>query len=349
MPIFGEKKSKILGVDLGSSAIKIVELERYKQSFRLVTYGIAERDQAITRFDTAQNQQKIAGLLKELTLKARATATRSVVAISALNVFNAVITLPKMPDKEITSAIRWEAKKMVPLPIDRVTLSWQIIPARNASEPADKLNIILTAAPKDVVENYLQIFKMCDLTLIGAETEITAMRRSLITDDEPILLMDIGATNTNMALFSKTIPVITRNIDVGGETIALNIANALNVSEERAKQFRDDIGLPTGAQFLHPVAKAMAFVIDNMVIREIRRIITSYHHDYQDTVKKIIILGGANKLKNFTAYISETLKIETEVADPWKKISYPTELKEELTELGAQMAVAAGLAMKQKN
>ncbi|MBU0598168.1 type IV pilus assembly protein PilM [Patescibacteria group bacterium] len=343
MPLGFNKSFNVVGVDLGSSTIKIVELEHTNNGSRLVTYGIAEQKHSLYKLDSQSNQKELASLLQEVVKKARVTTSRAVTAISSINAFNTVVDLPSMPDKEIKSAIQWEVKKIIPLPLEKMTLNWQIIPSQGKGK-----KILLTAAPKEIVEQYMEIFKKADLILTGIETDISALRRSTISNNTTALLIDIGATNTNIAIISNGLPVISRNIDVGSKTITLNIEKNMNVGPDRAEQFRDDIGLPKDSFIGHPAGRAISFVMDNMIIKEVKRVISTYQDNDKKDINKIVISGGCSHLKNITSYFSRELKIETIIGDPWQNITYPEALAEELKKIGPNLAVAVGLALRKK-
>jgi type IV pilus assembly protein PilM len=258
--------------------------------------------------------------------------------------------MPVMPKNEIEAAIRWEAKKMVPLPLEKMSIDWHPVPV-DPDDPKekDKFKIIMTAAPSDVIQGFLSMMKIAGLQLVGLETEATALRRSLLPLAHGCqLLLDMGASTSNVIIFDHGLPVVTRNIDVGGEAINRNIANAMNISMERAGQFRDDIGLPANGPATHPVHQAIIFVVDNLIIQELARVLSSYQLGGGHPVDQITIAGGCSHIKNLDAYLAAKTKLKTAIGNPWQEVSYHPELKPHLDKLAPQMAVAIGLALKVK-
>lgn len=353
MAFFNKKESSVVGIDLGSTSIKIVELKRSNNQPQLVTYGVALKDHTAAENSSLEGIEKSVANLKEIINKARVTTNKTISALPATSVFSTIIELPNMPKKEINSAIHWEAKKFVPLPLEKISLDWDILPVPASSNQDEKkenksIKVFLTAAPKEIINKHLEIFRQADLELIGLETEITALRRSLVPNQAGIfMIIDIGATNTNMIIFSNNIPLATRSINVGTKIIDVNIANTMNINEERAEKFRNDFGLPAGRQFSHPVTKAVQFVFDNMIIKEIKNLITSFQGPDQTPPDKIILTGGCAHLKNLPAYLKNIFQIETIIGNPWQKVRHPEELSPELEKIGPQMAVAVGLALKE--
>lgn len=343
----GRKSTNILGLELGSSAIKIVELKTGDHIPKLVTYGIAMHDHSNVRSDAQENKKRLQNSLDDLVVQSNVQTNRVNAALPAMNVFHTIVEIPEMPEKDIGLAIKWEAKRLVPLPIDKMALDWHALSTQQLTDKK-MMKIILTAAPTEIINYYMEIIKGANLGLIGIETEINALQRSLLPEEPgTFLVIDIGATNTNMVIFSDHIPIMVRNIEVGGEAITLNIANALNISSERAKQFRDDIGLSiTTSDNTHPVAKAAGFVMDAMVTRELKRFISSYNNSYDTEINNVILTGGCSHLKNLQAYLENVLELEVILGAPWNKIQYPSELGNELKKIGPQMSVAIGLALK---
>lgn len=348
---FSKKNESIIGVDLGSAIIKIVELKKENNKPRLITYGLATKEKHEVSSDTAINKEMIISDLKQTISMARVTTKKAIGALPAISVFSAIIELPQMPVKEINSAIRWEAKKIVPLPLEKMNLNWHILPdtttPKNSDSQQKTIKIIINAAPKDIINSYLEIFQAADLNLISLETEIKALQRSLLSvEEKTCLIIDIGATNTNMIVFDNNLPLINKNIDIGGETVNFNIANILSIDVERAEHLKNNFGLPADDQITHPVIKAIKFTIDNMIVQEIKHLTTVLQNSTEAEINKIIITGGGSHLKNFPIYLHNVLQIETIRGNSWQKIVYPQELAPELNKIGPEMSVAVGLALK---
>ena len=342
MALFNKKNNTVIGVDIGTSVIKLVEANHQSEAPQLVTYGIATLDRSNLSTDTKQNISYYAESLRALVEQTHATGTITVGALPATSAFTTVIEMPLMPKKEIDSAVRWEAKKLVPLPLEKMSLDWHIV-----SSDAKTMNIIVTAASKDMITNTMAIFQQAGLSLIALETEISALRRSLVTDlAEATMIIDIGATNTNVAIFHRGVPMVTRNIDVGGQSFDVNIANSMNVNIERAEQFKNHFGPTVAGQPDHPVSRAIQFVIDNMIVRELRPLISAFESAHQVGISNIIVAGGTAHMKNLIPYLQKVFNKTVMIADPWKHISHPGELSSELEKIAPEMAVTAGLALK---
>lgn len=363
-----------IGIDIGGASLKLVELKNEKGRPKLVTYGYIERATQLLKVDNAEAKQRIVDTLKKVMEKAKVTTNQVVAALPSYTVFSSIITLPEMKDKELEAAVRWEAKKIVPMPLEKMILSPEVlenyedhvnIPSQNGvsgssaapapdgsvaqvkTKPKKYKKILLTAAPSDLVSHYIDIFKLAGLNLVKLETEAFAMERSLVGHDRsPILLVDVGATTTNITVVVSSVPVINRSIDLGGQTITKTIASSLNIDPDRAEQFKRDFGLIPSAATGNQIPKRIEFMVSS-VVNEIRYVLNLYHNQSTARIEKIILTGGSAWLPNLPQYLSQLLNTKVIIGDPWARVIYPVELKPVLSEIGPRMSVAVGLAMRE--
>ncbi|OIO17317.1 hypothetical protein COV56_02325 [Candidatus Kuenenbacteria bacterium CG11_big_fil_rev_8_21_14_0_20_37_9] len=404
-------KKSYLGVDLGTSAIKIVELQNKSGRAMLVTYGYVEQSTDIVRASSDEMEERIVGILKSICKKSRVTSKKVVAALPSFSVFTSIISLPAMKKKDIGQAIGWEAKKFVPLPIEDMILDWKIInPAakknnkpkqpqsvvkfnstvldnynsrygfdqksRNedvsnymeekhgfisrffrkdknqtsADREEDKhtgnLSVLLTAAPKTLVERYLRIFKRAELEIISLETEAFALERSLAGGDTaPMMIIDIGSISSDITIINGGIPILNRSIDVGGVTITKSLMSSLNVDITRAEQFKRDIGFSSlSGESLPAIIKNTI----NPIINEVKYSLDIYLSQAdKNNIEKIVLTGGSAWLPELPKYLSKLLNTRVIIGDPWDRIIYPMDLKPILNELGPRFSIAIGLAMRE--
>lgn len=373
MGLFGSNK-QYLGIDIGSSAIKLVELSEEKKRPKLITYGYVEQKNDILTQTSQEAKDNIVKGIQEIQKQARTTSTQVIAALPSYTVFASVIRLPQMNKKDLVKAVNTEAAKFVPMPVEEMIVDWKILDdnaltqhfaanesltgseqktdstAKITSKKQKYLKILLTAAPKDLVSRYIDIFKQAKLQLVSLETESFALERALIGNDKsPIMMIDMGATATTISVVADSVPLINRSIDVGGISITKAIANSLNIEPDRAEQFKRDFGLAQpNANGESPIPKRIQFMMTS-IINEIRYVLKQYESQNQGTVKidKIILAGGSAWLPNITTYLSQQLDVKVFLGDPWARVIYPLELKPVLQELGPRMAVSVGLAMRQ--
>jgi type IV pilus assembly protein PilM len=354
-----------LGVDIGTSSIKLVELENFKGQAKLKTYGYADVPVNILRGSAEKNNQAVADYINLIAHKSKMETRQVVAALPTFSVFNFIITLPPMPKKDLQAAIKWEAKKFIPVPIEEMILDHKILGKKKKSATAatpvagvdlvknqssvkkddDKnYRILLTAAPKNLVARYIDIFKKAKLNLLSLETEALAMSRSLIGNDlSTIMVVDIGASNSDICIIEEGVPVLNRGIDTGGESITKAIMNSLNINQDRAEQFKRDFGLSAGNTQNIPdvIEKSLT-----PVINEIKFIFDSYQRLGNTMIDKVVLTGGSAFLPNLPQYLNTILNLPVVVGDPWDRVIYPMDLKPVLQEIGPRMSVAIGLGMR---
>ncbi|MCX7779156.1 MAG: type IV pilus assembly protein PilM [Patescibacteria group bacterium] len=356
MGIFS-KKTSFLGVDLGSTSIKVVELKKEKGVPTLVTYGYLEKAGGdIIRGKPKEVQAKTAEMLKKICQRAGVTTDQAVTALPNFSVFSSIITLPILPPKDLKEAIFWKAKKILPLPLEELSLEWKILekvivekkePTENgglaSTKKKENYRILIVAASKNLVNQYIEIFRQANFQLKGLETEAFALSRALIGKDPgTTMIIDTSAVSTDIIIVEKMIPVFNRSIDIGGVVLTKTIAQSLNISFERAEQFKRDFGLSRRAPIPSLIEKTIRPVID-----EIRYSTNLFHSQTGKEIEKIILSGGSSFLKNFPDYLSQELGMKVLVSNPWKRVAYPQELEPALNEIAPRFAVAIGLALRE--
>lgn len=355
MALFG-KKQNFLGIDIGTSSIKVVELKNETGRPKLVTYGFVEESMDLIKNDSPQGLAHVVAVLRHIFEQAKIGSDKAVAALPSFAVFTSIISLPAMSEKDLLAAVRWEAKKFVPMPIEEMILDWRVIkeqaheaPAASSVPPSvgkqKDMKILLTAAPKTLVKRYVDVFKAADLQLVSLETESFALERSLIGNDpSPIMIIDIGAIATDISVIVRGIPILNRSIDVGGETITKSIMNSLNIDRERAEQFKKDFGMSTD-QNNQQIPRTIEFIISS-IVNESRYCLNLYQGQGARGVEKVVLSGGSAFLPQLPEYLSRVLNLKVFIGDPWARVIYPTELKAPLQEIGPRFAVAIGLAMR---
>lgn len=333
---FGQKNS-ILGVDIGSSSIKIVQIEK-GDTPRLVTYGMVDIPEPISSQTTDEQVHKIAEMLKTLMERARVTTKTCIMSLPNSAVFTSVIDMPKMTAKEMESAIQFEAKKYVPLPFSEVTLSWTII---SENEDGASLKVLIIAVPNQIRDIYIKIFQLAGLNLEIIEIEALSLIRALVVDkNKNDAIIDIGAKVTGLNFVRHGSLQLTRNLSIGGDTITERIAQALNLSPERAEQFKRDFGLQ-GTDFLPEAVKPVLSVIKT----EIAQIIKLYN-SHTVTTDRIVLVGGGAQLPGIVEYFQTELGIPTVLGNTLAQVEFDEAVKPVLSRYSLHLSIAIGLAIR---
>ncbi len=336
-----------LGIDIGSSGIKIVELKKEGRDIKLLTYGFSENVNIGARQDWYDNPVKTAKVINDICKKANTISRSAVSATPTFAVFTSVINLTGISsNKDIDSAVQWEAKKVIPLPLEEMDLDWKKIEENKKDKKNKDVKVLLLGAPKALVSKYVKIFREAQINLLGLETETFSLISSLLGNDKStVMILEIGTNTTDISIVSDQIPLLNRSIDVGGMTITNAISNNLSIGLERAEQFKYDLGISSINSGEEGVPKT---ILDSIspIVNEAKYAINLFESKNKSKVEKIILSGGGAMLPNLPNYLSQVLNIKVIIGNPWARISYPVELKQLLTEIGPKMSVAIGLAMR---
>lgn len=334
---FSGPKTK-LGIDIGTSSIKVVELKREGEQYLLETYGtvhLAYETIAKLEFNVIA---ETAGILRQLLWRAKVRTKKAVASLPNNIVFVTVIEVPPMSDRELKEAINWEAKRYVPLPIEEVTLSWSVV---TEPERGRSLKVLLTAVPTTVIENYLKMFKLAGVEPQALEIEALALIRSLVgVRKDGFLIIDIGARNTSLNLIEKGFLRLSRNLTIGGETITTRIAESLHISFSRAEQFKKDMGLSFELQQIPQTIKSVLENLKNETLQLLKIFETS-----GGKIQEIIFTGGGARIPGILNYFQD-LGVKAELGDPLKYVTFSPHVKEAVGGMAIDLSVALGLAMR---
>ncbi len=356
------KKQSYLGIDLGTASLKIVELSNIAGQAKLETYGFAELPVEEVKFNVYDKIKRTAKTLMAICNKAKVTTNKAVAALPTFSVFSSILTLPVMNEREVGQALNYEAKKIVPIPLEEMILDWKILkePVPSSEEKTKKstlpivavrkdkgIRVLLTAAPKSLVKQYLEIFSQANIELLSLETEAFALGRALLgVETGAIVILDIGALTTDIVVVEDHIPVLNRSVDVGGVTVTKAISASLNIDQNRAEQFKRDVGVVSATQGSSNVPNIIKDTI-SPVINELKYSISLYQAQGIHQIEKIVITGGSGFLPNFPEYLESIFQLKVIVGDPWQAVSYPIELKGVLEDIGPRFATAVGLALRE--
>jgi len=303
----------------------------------------------------------ISKIIQEGKFKAR----EAYVSIPSSGSLITLIEFPRMEREDLDQAIRFEAHKYVPVPLEEVVLSWDVIGsigtekateiskqepnkgAVNSSQQKEsallgKVQVLLVAAPKVKVAKYEELIKEVDLDLRSMEIEGFSMTRSLIGNDQGnFIIVDIGARVCNIILAEKGTIKVNRNISSGGLDITRTIAKNMNIEEPRADS------LKIKGENLVAGESKMTFPSLEVIVNEIKRIIEAYYRtNGKNKIDGLIISGGTANLKGIVEHFQSSLGIKTIIGNPLGRIEYPKILDPKLNELKANFSVAIGLALK---
>jgi type IV pilus assembly protein PilM len=349
--------NNFLGVDIGDSSLKIVELKKRAKKIYLVNYAFSENIKQVN-FTKSEDTTFLAKAINKLRDEAGIKARRVTASLPTFAVFSSIINLSTVSKSNLQESVEDEAKKLIPLPLPEMVLDWKVLPNRESQlEKDDKdkqekkekdlgTQIFLTGSPKKLVKKYIEVFKKAKLELISLETETFSLVRALLGEDPSnTLIVEIGANSTDLSVIRQSIPVLSRSLDVCGTTVTKALAEKLDLDFLEAEQYKLDLHTSLSDNSSEKLPELILQTIAP-IIQEIEYMKDFFENKKGEKIEKIILSGGGGLLLNLPDYLSNRLNIQVIIGDPFARVYYPQEIKSLLSEVGPKLTVATGLAMR---
>ncbi len=327
-----ESKSAI-GIDIGSSYIKVVELSKKADQLELLNFSRVPLADNIVIVDS----------IKKAVKESRVTSKYVNTSISGKSVVVRYISLPKMTKQELKSAIRFEAEKYIPFSASEVVMDAQII---EDSDSDNKIKVILVAAKKDLIEHTIKLLEDSGLEPAVIDIDSFAVANAFginfdFEKDNAYILIDIGARLTNVNIISKDVSYLTRDIEIAGDAITRYLSDKLNMPFDEAEKLKckpDD----KEAVIREAAERAMEGLFN-----EIRLSLDYYESHFEKPIGAIFLSGGTSLIKDIDKIFKDSLGIETKIWSPIKSVKVNKALLGKgLAEFASQFAVSIGLALR---
>ncbi len=339
-----------LGIDIGDSSLKMVELRKKGRQIFLSNYAFSENVSEVN-FTKIENLKYLASVINKVKTDASILSRRATVSLPTFSVFSSIININNFDRKNLALTVSEEAKKVIPLPLDEMTIDWRVVPDKNGKVPTrGNLRVFLTGSPKKLVRRYIDIFKEAKLSLLSLETETFSLVRSLVGNDKSIvMIVEIGANSSDLSIVNESIPVLNRSLAVCSSTITKALSEKMGLDFVQAEQFKIDMNSALGESDNKSEKKLPKIIIDTIepIVTEIKYMLEFFYSQNKQPVEKIILSGGGALLLGLPEYLAEVLDMNVIIGDPWARIRYPEELKPVLKEVGPKLAVAIGLALRE--
>jgi type IV pilus assembly protein PilM len=335
-----------LGIDVGSHSIKVIEIGSDKNGSVLLAGGIILTPPKVLGSGAVSDLETLASSIRKLIHDA-GIKTKSVhVALPEAQVFTRVIEVPQLSHQELTSAIKWEAEQYIPLPLDQVIMDFSIL--REAKDTGtNTMQVLLVAAPKVLVDKYINFLEIAGLGVVSIETEIISACRALsrsVATVKTAMVVSLGAQTTDLAILRGGVITFTRSISAGGESLSRALVQGLGFHQNQAEEFKKTYGLDR-RHLEGKIVEAVRPIMDT-IVSEIKRAVAFYQEKYHnERVDEVILSGGTARLPGMVVYMAEQIGIEAQLANPWVGIRMDPRFAA-LQNEGAVFSVAVGLALK---
>jgi len=347
---FGSKEGEsVLGVDIGSSSIKVVQLTERKGIAVLETYG----EIALGQYGSAEVGQsvnlpaeKIAEAFNDLAREANVSSKVGGFSVPLSASLISVISLPTKNTEELVAMIPLEARKYIPIPISEVSLDWFIIPdeeaqflsVHTAKRGSSVTNVLLVAIRNDILQKWAAVTEAASLSPRFYEIEPFSFARSSYEHGTaPIMVIDLGASSTRVYVIEFGIIDVSHTVNRGAQdlTIAMSKSEGKTFEEaERMKREKGIIGSEVGANTLE------------FIFSEARRIFLNYQRKEGKAISQVVLVGGGAQLKGLSEVAGRFFDASVSVASPFDKVSAPAFITDVLKNAGPSFASAVGLALR---
>lgn len=341
----------VLGLDIGTQYIKYVQLEHMgKDQYRLLSVGMAPAPTKGISSEASIDQEALGATIKKLLKDGGVKIKEANVALPETSVFTRIIVVPPLSERELASAIKWEAEQYIPLPLDEVNMDFSIVGESKDKDGNKKLDILLVAAPKVLITRYNRILDLSGLEATAMETEIISASRALLptTQEKPptVMVVNLGAQTTDLSVLRLGVISFTRSVPTGGAAFTKAIAQDFSFSLAQAEEYKKAYGLEKDK--LEGKVFGSLKPIFSVIVEEIKRSITFFQSKFpEEPISAIILSGGSAKLPGLVSSLAEIIGLETQIGNPWTRVVKDPKRFVRLDEEGAVFVVAIGLAMRE--
>ncbi len=351
-----KKEVSVLGVDIGSSAIKLVQIKRKRGKAVLQTYGeLALGPYAGMEVGQSVVLQadKVTEAIKDVLRESKTTTTSCGVALPLSASLITFVTIPPVPDAQIVDVVTLEARKYIPVPLNEVLIDYSIIPKEDSYVSEDELakkdkqsrDVLVVAIHNDFINEYQSIMTGSSLVPSFYEIEIFSSIRSVIDREiATTMIVDFGARSTKLYIVERGMLRSSHIINKGSQDITVALSKALSISIVEAENMKRTYGLKGGPEYKE-LTEIITVNLD-YILYEANGALLSYQKKFAKNVSKIYLTGGGVLLKGFTDLAKISFQTEVFYADPFGKLETPAILAEEFSRAGPEFAVAIGVALR---
>lgn len=342
-----QKSNNVIGLDIGTSSIKLIEIEESKGGYRLKNFGMTALPKDAIVNGSIVNHEAVVSSIQQILSNLRIKTKDVVASISGHPVIIKKITMPLATDEELEESIKFEAEQYIPFDLEEVNIDFQVLSVED--EKADQMNVMLVAAKKVMINDYTKVLTDAGLTPVILDIDVFALENAFeinypVEEDQIAALIDVGASTININVIRNGLSAFTRDVFLGGNQITEDIQKQFGISFEEAETLktsgdvnRDDFG---GKEIVKQVC-------DN-IASEIQKSLEFYSSTTYESVNKIYLSGGCSKIPFMKDIIEEKVNITTEVIDCIRTVKYDENVfdPDYIKDISPLASVGIGLALR---
>jgi type IV pilus assembly protein PilM len=345
---FAKKEKSVLGIDIGSSSLKVVQLRKDHNKAILETYGelaLGPYGGGDVGQATNLSAEQVTETLKDLLREAKVTTKSCGVSIPYSR---SLLTLTDLPyrenPEEQKTVIELEARKYIPIPASEAQIDWFIVPETDPSQSAaarGKVEVLIVAVHNDELTLLQSVMAGAGLAASFYEIEIFSTIRAVVDEPvKPVMVLDVGAASTKVYVVERGVVAFSHAINAGSQDITRAISVSSNVSIAQAEILKKEKGISSNDSLASPE------LVFSRIFSEARRVLTQYETEHKKSITSIVLTGGGGVTKELGVYAKNIFSIDVHVADPFAKTEAPAFMRSVLQEVGPEFAVAVGLALR---
>jgi type IV pilus assembly protein PilM len=344
-----------LGVDIGTTSIKIVEVKPGKQLPAVINYGLLESSSYLSRANQVLQtstlkifENEAAELLKLVVKEMKTKTTEALASLPIFSAFTTILDFPEMQPSELAKAIPFQAKQYIPLPLSEVAVDWMKVGEFEDDKGYKHQRILLISVPQETIKKYQRIFKQAGLHLKALEIESLSLARIFGgTDPTPTVVVDIGSRSTSIAFIADGQLKFSKQSDFAGASFTQALAVSLGINPIRAEELKKERGI-SGTGPNYELSTIMLPFLD-AIINEVKKARYDYEEQFKEArkIERVLLSGGGANMLGIEKYFEREMSLPVVKAAPFVKFEYPAVISPLIPELSPLMSVVLGLTLRE--
>jgi len=353
-------QTSAIGIDIGSSSIKVVQLRKKRGKAVLETYGeISLGPYANVSVGAATNlpPDKLSEAITDLLRESNVTTKNSALSVPLRSSLVSLIEMPKVDEKQLQTMIPIEARKYIPVPISEVTMDWWIIPKEedkyldfvdnegSKKDKSEKIDVLVVSIHNEVLAHLNQIVKDAKLDTTFFEIEMFSAIRALIDKSgTPILIFDMGAAATKLYVVERGVVRTSHIVNKGSQDITISISQGMGITVQKAEEIKRNLAAQDQAAQKN-IHEIISLTLD-FIFSEASSVMFNYQKHYNKSINQVFLTGGGSALKGMVEIAKTAFQTEVVIGQPFAKVETPAFLEDVLKVTGLDFSVAVGLALR---
>lgn len=331
-----------VGIDIGTANIKFVEVEVLKDGYRVARASMVPSPEQSIMSDSKIDLDEMAKTIKKAMHDGGITNKNINVSLHETQVFTRILEMPPLSEKELVQALRWEAERYIPLPLNEVNMDFAIMERENEKK---NMNIAVVASPLRLIEKYVEIFRSAGIHIDALENESFALLRVFRDRTNNRMILDLGNATTGIYVFRKETLALSRTVSTGGIALTKSLVSELNIAHQQAEEYKKTYGVDP-SQMNGKLVEVLSPLLASLT-NEILQSITFFKENYpEDALYEILLTGGGAMMPGLASYLQSKIQIQTGVANPWFAATVPQNVTNSYQKIAPSFTIATGLAIR---